>query len=168
MSRYRWLSKKDVPSLLTHWSYVFLALTHRYGWIIKPPKNFQYNNTHDDEWNYFRRYWPFVRGTTGHWWIPLTKASDAVLWCFLWSAPEQTVKQTIETPGLGPSSRSLLRHCNVITNNYDSVLLLLVLIMWWCNSCVSLSIQSVLRVSIWNKCFFIWLVASLYATFVKM
>ena len=30
---------------------------------------------------------------------PLTggKASDAELWCFLWSAPEQTVEQTIET-----------------------------------------------------------------------
>ena len=23
---------------------------------------------------------------TGHWWIPLKKASDAELWCFLWSA----------------------------------------------------------------------------------
>ena len=27
----------------------------------------------------------------GHRWIPLAKASDAELWCFLWSAPEQTV-----------------------------------------------------------------------------
>ena len=27
---------------------------------------------------------------TGHRWIPLTKASDAELWCFLWSALEQT------------------------------------------------------------------------------
>ena len=27
---------------------------------------------------------------TGHRWIPRTKASDAELWCFLWSAPEQT------------------------------------------------------------------------------
>ena len=27
---------------------------------------------------------------TGHWWIPLTKASDAELWYFLWSVPEQT------------------------------------------------------------------------------
>ena len=27
--------------------------------------------------------------TTGHRWIPLTKASDAELWYFLWSAPEQ-------------------------------------------------------------------------------
>ena len=35
---------------------------------------------------------------TGHQWIPLTKASDAELWCFLWSAPEQTVEQTIKTP----------------------------------------------------------------------
>ena len=35
---------------------------------------------------------------TGHRWIPLTKADDAELSCFLWSAPEQTVGQTIETP----------------------------------------------------------------------
>ena len=28
----------------------------------------------------------------------LTKASDAEPWCFLWSAPEQTVKQTLKTP----------------------------------------------------------------------
>ena len=25
---------------------------------------------------------------TGHWWIPLTKANDAELWCFPWSVPE--------------------------------------------------------------------------------
>ena len=30
--------------------------------------------------------------------IPFTKASDAELWCFLWSAPEQTADQTIGTP----------------------------------------------------------------------
>ena len=30
--------------------------------------------------------------------IPLTKASDAELWCFLWSVPEQTAEQIIETP----------------------------------------------------------------------
>ena len=35
---------------------------------------------------------------TGHLWIPLTKTSDVELWCFLWSTPEQTVEQTIETP----------------------------------------------------------------------
>ena len=35
--------------------------------------------------------------STGHRWILLTKASDAELWCFLWSTPEQTVEQTIDT-----------------------------------------------------------------------
>ena len=30
---------------------------------------------------------------TGERWIPRTKASDAELWCFLWSEPEQTVEQ---------------------------------------------------------------------------
>ena len=29
---------------------------------------------------------------TGHQWIPCTKASDAELWCFLWSAPDWTVE----------------------------------------------------------------------------
>ena len=29
---------------------------------------------------------------TGHRWIPLTKASDAELWCFLWSTAEQTIE----------------------------------------------------------------------------
>ena len=32
---------------------------------------------------------------TGPRWIPRTKASDAELWCFLWSASESTVEQTI-------------------------------------------------------------------------
>ena len=51
---------------------------------------------------------------TGHRWIPLTKASDAELWCFLWSVPEQTVEQIIKMP-----SRSLWRHCNA-TWRFDS------------------------------------------------
>ena len=33
----------------------------------------------------------------GNRWIPLTKPSNAELWCVLWSAPEQTDEQTIET-----------------------------------------------------------------------
>ena len=56
--------------------------------------------SHDDfiKWNYFPLYWPFARGIQGHRWIPLTKASDAELWYFLISAPEQALKQTIEKP----------------------------------------------------------------------
>ena len=47
-----------------------------------------------------------------HRWIPLTKARDAELWCFLWSAPEhkllnkQSRRRRFETP-----SRSPRRHC---------------------------------------------------------
>ena len=49
---------------------------------------------------------------TGHRWNPLTKASDAELWCFLWSALEQTVEQTTETPVIWDPLRPLWSHCN--------------------------------------------------------
>ena len=48
--------------------------------------------------NIFRVTGPLCGEFTGHRWIPLTKASDTELWCFLWSVPEQTVEQTAETP----------------------------------------------------------------------
>ena len=41
---------------------------------------------------------PLWGKSTGYQWIPLTKAIDVELLCFLWSAPEQTVEQTIEMP----------------------------------------------------------------------
>ena len=44
------------------------------------------------KWKQFLRYWPFVRGIHRSRWIPHTKARDAELWCFLWSAPEYTVE----------------------------------------------------------------------------
>ena len=40
----------------------------------------------------------FVGESTGHRWIPLTQISDAELWYFHWSAPEQTVEQSIVMP----------------------------------------------------------------------
>ena len=36
----------------------------------------------------FKRYRPFVRGIHRSTWISNGKASEAQLWCFLWSAPE--------------------------------------------------------------------------------
>ena len=50
---------------------------------------------HDDviKWKHFLRNWPFVRGI--HRWIPRTKASNAKLWCFHWSACEYTIEKTI-------------------------------------------------------------------------
>ena len=71
-------------------------------------------HTHDDviKRKHFRVTGPLCGGFVGHRWIPLTKASDAELWCF-WSAPEQTSKQSrrrwFETP-----SCSLQHQCNVV------------------------------------------------------
>ena len=48
--------------------------------------------------NIFRVTRPLWGEYTGHMWIPLTKASDAEFWCFLWCASEQADAQTIETP----------------------------------------------------------------------
>ena len=44
---------------------------------------------HDDviKWKHFPHYWPFLRGIHRSPVNSLTKASDAELWCFLWSAP---------------------------------------------------------------------------------
>ena len=59
---------------------------------------------------------PLWGESTSDWWIPLTKISDMKLWYFLWSAPEQTVEQTIKTlviwDGIVLIVTSLL--CNVI------------------------------------------------------
>ena len=36
--------------------------------------------------------------STGHQSIPLTKASNAKHWCFLWYPPEQKFEQTVQFP----------------------------------------------------------------------
>ena len=41
---------------------------------------------------------PLWGESTGEGKIHLTKASDTKLWRFPWSAPEQTIEQTIESP----------------------------------------------------------------------
>ena len=44
---------------------------------------------HDDviKWKHFHAIVSLCAKFTGHRWISRTKASDAELWCFLWSAP---------------------------------------------------------------------------------
>ena len=46
-----------------------------------------YSNDDVIKWKLFRVTGPLCGEFTGHRWIPLTKASDAELWWFLWSAP---------------------------------------------------------------------------------
>ena len=43
-----------------------------------------------------------------HRWIPLTKASDAELWSFLWYALKQMVEQTIETQVIRDTIASIM------------------------------------------------------------
>ena len=45
--------------------------------------------------NIFRFTGPMWDESTGHRWIPLTKANEAEVLCFIWSTPQQTVEQTI-------------------------------------------------------------------------
>ena len=52
---------------------------------------------------------PLWGESTGHQWIPLTKASDVELWCFLWSVPEQMVEQTIEAPVIWDAIMLIMR-----------------------------------------------------------
>ena len=58
------------------------------------------------KWKHFRVTGHLCGEFTGDQWIPRTKASEAELWCFLWSAPESS-RWWFETP-----SRLLWRHCN--------------------------------------------------------
>ena len=48
--------------------------------------------------NILRVTGPLWGESTGHHWIPITKASDTELWYFLWSASEQTAEQALDTP----------------------------------------------------------------------
>ena len=52
-------------------------------------------------------------------WILFTKTSDAELWYFLWSTPEQTVKQTIETPVIWDAIAPIMTSLQWV--NYESI-----------------------------------------------
>ena len=62
--------------------------------------------------NIFRFTVPLCGEFTGHRWIPLTKASDAELWCFLWSVPSINGWVIIVDWWFETLSRSLWRLCN--------------------------------------------------------
>ena len=52
------------------------------------PTGSHFNMMTSSNGNIFRVTGPLCGEFTGHWWIPLTKACDAELWCFLRSAHE--------------------------------------------------------------------------------
>ena len=84
--------------MLTHWSYVFLALTHRYDDVIKL--------------KHFLHYWPFVWRIN---WSPVNSPQKPVMWSFdiffdvhlNKQLSKQSWHKWFETPLC-----SLWRHCN--------------------------------------------------------
>ena len=55
---------------------------------------------------------PLWGESTGHWWIPLTKANRKELWCFLWCMPKETVEQTVELLVIWDAMSVMWCHCN--------------------------------------------------------
>ena len=55
---------------------------------------------HDDviKWKHFPRNWPFVQGIHRSPVNSPRKGQWRRAWCFLWSTPEQTLEETLETP----------------------------------------------------------------------
>ena len=92
-------------------------IIRRYQWCYVLSSNvwFYARRMTSSKGNIFRVTGPLCRVLPGHRRIPLTKASDAELWCFLWSTPEQTVGQTIRTPVIWDANAFFLwRHSNGI------------------------------------------------------
>ena len=81
---------------------------------------------HDDviKWRHFPHYWPFVREIYRSAVDSLTKASDAELSGFLWSMPQETFEQPIETPVI-----------------WDAIVLIMSSLWYWKPPCNQLRIK---------------------------
>ena len=75
------IERQNSPKLCYKFSLTIFVSCSQITWMKK-------TINHDDviKWKHFPRHWPFVRGIHRCRWIPHTKASNAELWCFLWSA----------------------------------------------------------------------------------
>ena len=88
---------------------LILNMPHGSFWIWSQPLR----GDHDDviKWKHFPRYWEF----TGPQWIPPTKASDAELWRFLWSAPNKRLSKQWRIWWFETPSCPLWRQCNAVS-----------------------------------------------------
>ena len=96
---------KVYPSGMRHRMYVPQSNLH-ITWSFSSnfsPKHFIMMTSSNG--NIFRLTGPLCGQFNGHRWIPLTKASDAELWCFLWSA---WTNGGVNNPDAG----DLRRHCS--------------------------------------------------------
>ena len=65
------------------------------GYVIASTSTSMHGDVIRGNGNIFRVTGPLCGEFTGHRRIPRTKASDTELWCFLWSAAELTIEQTL-------------------------------------------------------------------------
>ena len=68
----------------------FATFNWNWSYLVLPGQSLVKLPNHDDviKWKHFRVTGPLYGKFTGHWIVPRTNASDAELWCFLWSAPD--------------------------------------------------------------------------------
>ena len=92
MAQFHW--KKRWYTYARNYHQVFIeSMPVKWPWgkgKINYSNTFEFTMTSSNG-NIFRVTGLLCREFTGHRWISLTKASDAEFWCFLLSAPEQTV-----------------------------------------------------------------------------
>ena len=92
-----WMSNENV--FIKKYSYIKHLLTNINDdvmtciYMLSPSGEFMMTSS---KGNIFCVTGPLCGEFTSQQLIPLTKASNAELWCFLWSAPEQTVEQIIK------------------------------------------------------------------------
>ena len=84
------LQAHEISFATTYFTFVKSCCVHR---------SHQWNVVLFIWWHHQMKNFPFLGPLcgdfTGHRWIPLTKASDAERWCFLWFEPGQTVERAI-------------------------------------------------------------------------
>ena len=91
---------------------IFSRSWWRFHGTLKVPWNFMMTSSNG---NIFRITGHLCGEFTGPRWIPHTKASDAELWCFLWSVPDKRLSKQSWGWWFETQSGSLWRHSNVIT-----------------------------------------------------
>ena len=79
----------------------YLAGTRAFIWLFSVSEAIlndmgKYAKMMSSNGNIFRVASPVWGESISHRWIPLKKAGNAELWCFLWCIPEHTAEQTVE------------------------------------------------------------------------
>ena len=86
---HKWRRKTARIIMFSLYTSPIIAIWYCYfSCVNRSPLNVHGNMMTSSNGNIFRVTGPLCGEFTGHRWIPLTKASDAELWFFLWSVPE--------------------------------------------------------------------------------